>query len=126
MGADTDKPDRLASGETLASVHSAGFPELLRQLGISLLVSTFQAGKLVVLRADGDSVNTHFLDFNTPMGVAADANRIALGTRSEIVEFHNMPAMATDQTSTDKSTCTTRASRKKSATGNSFCHGEAR
>ena len=95
MGADTDKPDRLASGETLASVHSAGFPELLRQLGISLLVSTYQAGKLVVLRADGDSVNTHFLDFNTPMGVAADANRIALGTRSEIVEFHNMPAVAT-------------------------------
>lgn len=94
MGASTDKPDELARGETLASVHSAGFPELLHQLGISLLVSTYQAGKLVVLRADGDSVNTHFLGFNTPMGIAADANRIALGTRSEIIEFHNMPAVA--------------------------------
>lgn len=80
--------------EALGSVHSAGFPELLRRLDACLLVTTYQAGKLVVLRADGEVINTHFRSFNTPMGLAADANRLALGTRSEIIEFRNMPDAA--------------------------------
>lgn len=80
--------------ESLGSVHSAGFPKLLHGLGACLLVTTYQAGKLVVLRADGDVINTHFRNFNTPMGLAADTNRLALGTRSEIIEFRNMPAVA--------------------------------
>ena len=35
------------------SVHTANFTGLLRSLGISLAVSTYQAGRLVVLRAEG-------------------------------------------------------------------------
>ncbi|MEO5626350.1 MAG: hypothetical protein ABIQ70_10125, partial [Dokdonella sp.] len=39
--------------EVLASVHTTNFPDLLRQLGGCLVVSTYQAGKLVILRPDG-------------------------------------------------------------------------
>jgi uncharacterized protein (TIGR03032 family) len=86
--------DTLA-GETLASVHTANFPALLRQLRASVLVSTYQAGRLVLLRADGgDSVNTHFRGFTRPMGLAVAEGRVALGAYSEIVEFRNMPALA--------------------------------
>lgn len=83
-----------SSSQPLASAHTANFPELLRQLGSSVLVSTYQAGKLVVLRADGATINTHFHAFNRPMGMAADHDRLAIGAFAEIAEFRNMPAIA--------------------------------
>ena len=78
----------------LRSVHSANFAPLLEHLGVSLLVSTYQAGKLVILRADGDFVNTHFRTFRAPMGLALSGGRLAVGTALEIWEFHNVPAVA--------------------------------
>jgi len=80
--------------EVLGSVHTTNFPDLLRQLGGCLVVSTYQAGKLVILRPDGPSINTHFRSFMRPMGMAADNQRLALGTALEIAEFRNMPAVA--------------------------------
>ena len=56
----------------LRSVHTTNFPALLDQLGISLLVTTYQAGKLVVLRADQDHVNTQFRNLSKPMGILLD------------------------------------------------------
>src|SRR5947209_7075231 len=63
----------------LRSVHTSNFPELLDQLGISLLVTTYQAGKVVFLRADRGVLNTHFRDLPAPMGVALQGNRLAIG-----------------------------------------------
>jgi uncharacterized protein (TIGR03032 family) len=88
-------PAQLAQlGQALASVHTAGFADLLRRLGGSLVVSTYQAGKLVILRPDGPVINTHFRTFNRPMGMAADGRRLALGTNAEILEFRNTPGVA--------------------------------
>ena len=78
----------------LASVHTSNLPDILRHFHSSLAVSTYQAGKLVLLRADGNAVNTHFRTFNRPMGMAADRERLALGTFMEIAEYRNMPAVA--------------------------------
>jgi uncharacterized protein (TIGR03032 family) len=77
----------------LRSVHTTNFPILLDQLGISLLVTTYQTGKLVVLRADQDHVNTHFRNLSKPMGLAVTGDRLAVGTLLEIWEFHNVPAV---------------------------------
>src|SRR3954451_24520141 len=44
----------------LRSVHTSNFSAMLQELGISILVTTYQAGKLVMLRPDGDRLNTHF------------------------------------------------------------------
>ena len=56
-----------APAETSAArrcaVHTPNFPALLRQLGASLLVTTYQAGKLVMVRDEGDHLNTHFRAF---------------------------------------------------------------
>jgi hypothetical protein len=49
------------------------------------LVTTYQAGKLVVVRADGDLLNTHFRVFPRPMGLAAQRS---------VEEFRNLPAVA--------------------------------
>ncbi len=78
----------------LRSVHTTTFAEILEHFGISLLVTTYQAGKLVILRADGGVVNTHFRSFAKPMGLAVQGNRLAIGTALEVWEFHNVPAVA--------------------------------
>ena len=84
------------SEQALASVHTSNFPDLLRHFNSSLAVSTYQAGKLVLLRPDGAAINTHFRNFNRPMGMATEpAGRLALGTTLEITQFQNMPDVAT-------------------------------
>ena len=64
----------------LRSVHTSNFSAILQELGISVLVTTYQAGKLVMLRPDGDRLNTHFRGFSKPMGLAVDGDRLAVGT----------------------------------------------
>ncbi len=44
--------------EPLRAGRTGGFPELLRMLGVSLLVTTYQAGKLVVVREQAGRLNT--------------------------------------------------------------------
>jgi len=80
--------------EPLRSVHTASFPQILNQRNISLLVTTYQAGRLVVFRADGGVLNTHFRGFSKPMGLAVRGNRFAIGLALEICEYHNLPAVA--------------------------------
>ncbi|MDY7012980.1 MAG: TIGR03032 family protein [Cyanobacteriota bacterium] len=82
------------NNEPLRSVHTLNFPQILDQLQISLVVSTYQAGKVILLRADGEKINTHFRTFNKPMGLTGDRACIAIGTAYEIIELYNMPAVA--------------------------------
>ena len=79
--------------EPLRSVHTSNFPSILEGLGISLLVTTYQAGKLVMLRPENGVLNTHFRVFEKPMGLAVQRNRIAIGTAMQVWEFHNIPAV---------------------------------
>jgi uncharacterized protein (TIGR03032 family) len=78
---------------SLRSIHTTNLPQLLKQLGISLVVSTYQAGKLIIVRADQDKINTHFRVFNKPMGVTATTEKMAIGTAFQIWELRNTPAV---------------------------------
>src|SRR4051794_28826530 len=73
---------------------SEGFVAVLQQLGASLLVSTYQANKLLVVRAAGGGLSTLVRTFERPMGVAADARRLAVGTRSQVWLLRNAPDIA--------------------------------
>ena len=44
------EPPKTENPAPLRAVHTPNFPALLRQLGASLLVTTYQAGKLVMVR----------------------------------------------------------------------------
>jgi hypothetical protein len=79
--------------EPLRAVHTPNFPELLRQLGASLLVTTDQAGTLMMVRDEGDHLNTHFRAFQAPMGMALSGDRLAVGTRIQVWEFVDVPAV---------------------------------
>jgi uncharacterized protein (TIGR03032 family) len=78
----------------LRSVHTTTLPALFARLGISLLVSTYQAGKLILVRADGGGLNTHFRTLAKPMGLAVDGTRLSVGGSHTVWEYRNVPAVA--------------------------------
>jgi uncharacterized protein (TIGR03032 family) len=74
--------------------HSRNWPELLQQLQVSLLVSTYQAGKLAVIGAQQGNLQLSFHNFDRPMGVAIGHNQIAVGSRSQIWFLKSAPDIA--------------------------------
>lgn len=78
----------------LKSVFTNTLPNILNQLGISLAVSTYQAGKVIFVRADDGVVNTHFRNFGKPMGIAADHSRLTIGGQNTVWTYRNLPAVA--------------------------------
>jgi uncharacterized protein (TIGR03032 family) len=94
MAEATDAPAPAPEPLPFRSVHTPNFPGLLAELGISLAVSTYQAGRLVLFRPEGDHINTLFRAFNKPMGIAVAPRRLAVGTTTAIWELHDVPAVA--------------------------------
>lgn len=79
----------------LRSIHTDSLARLLKRFRLSLLVTTYQAGKLILVRFKDGGVNTHFRDFRAPMGLAVkDNQRLAIGTATEVCEYANQPAVA--------------------------------
>jgi uncharacterized protein (TIGR03032 family) len=83
-----------SAGAPLRAGHTPNFPALLRQLNASLVVTTYQAGKLVIVREDGEQLNAHFRCFPAPMGMALSRDRLAIGTAMQVWEFCDVPAVA--------------------------------
>ncbi len=76
--------------EALHSQHTTTFPELLRQARASVIISTYQAGKLILLRAAQDNLNTHFVSLQKPMGVAFQNGRLSVGSGPRVIDYFNM------------------------------------
>lgn len=89
-----------AWGNELRSVYTNTLAELFAQLNLSLVVSTYQAGKVILVRYDRDSntINTHFRNFDKPMGMAvhggAPPARLTIGGQKSVSYLRNMPAVA--------------------------------
>jgi uncharacterized protein (TIGR03032 family) len=87
----------VAPAPTAVEFHytqTESFAPLLVEQGASLLVTTYQANKLLVVRAAGGGLSTLVRTFDRPMGLAADTHRLALGTRSQIWFLCNAPDIA--------------------------------
>jgi uncharacterized protein (TIGR03032 family) len=74
--------------------HSDNLPAILDHLGLSLLVSTYQAGKLFVVGARGGALALSFHNFEQVMGIAVRPDRIAVGTRNQIWYLRSAPDIA--------------------------------
>lgn len=83
-------PDQV----NLSSVYTNTLPAILDQLGISLVVSTYQAGKVILVRNDGGTLNTHFRTFAKPMGIDHNNGRLTIGGSNTVWYYRNMPAVA--------------------------------
>jgi len=87
--------DHANEPSELRAAHTPSFLQILRELGASLLVTTYQAGKLVIVRDEGDHLNAHFRPFTAPMGLAVTGDRLAIGTKLQVWEFVDVPAVIT-------------------------------
>ncbi len=75
-------------------IQSDSFVALLTELGASLIISTYQANKLLVARAQGQGLSMLVRTFDRPMGLAVDARRLVLGTRNQLWTLRNAPDIA--------------------------------
>ena len=64
--------------------HSVNLPGLLESLGASLLLSTYQAGRVVSLGVDGQALTVGFSHFDQAMGLCRAPSGLAVGSRQAI------------------------------------------
>ena len=92
-----EKPEPDATPEQpFRYVHSADFPALLEQLRLSLAVTTYQAGKLMIVRSAGGKLSTLLRSFEQPMGLAIsdDQSTMVVGTRRMVWTLRSAPEIA--------------------------------
>lgn len=74
---------------------SPGFAHLLSQLGCSLAVSTYQAGKVILISADEQGRIVQLpRSFPRAMGIAVQGKKMAVATRDAVVILANAPGLA--------------------------------
>jgi uncharacterized protein (TIGR03032 family) len=74
--------------------HSEGFPDLLTRLRLSVLISTYQTGHLVVVAARQGRLVLSFHQFERAMGIAVKPGTIAVCTRKEVWFARQAPDIA--------------------------------
>jgi uncharacterized protein (TIGR03032 family) len=78
--------------------YSPEVPELLLKLNCSLVISTYQAGKVIFLSPKNNEAIIQLpRTFSKPMGIAVDTNhsssKIAIACKDEIIVFANSPEL---------------------------------
>jgi uncharacterized protein (TIGR03032 family) len=86
-----DSPPSRPAAVAFDYTQSDSFVDLLQQLRASVLVSTYQANKLLAVRASGRGLSTLVRTFDRPMGLAAADDRLAIGTSREVWFLRNAP-----------------------------------
>jgi uncharacterized protein (TIGR03032 family) len=76
--------------QEIQSVQSPSLGPLFAELGVSVVATTYQAGKIVIMRNDGGVLNTHFVNSRKPMGIAATGGNLAVGVLGEIVFYNDV------------------------------------
>ncbi len=74
--------------------HSENLPALLTQLRLSILISTYQTGHLVVVAAHQGRLMLTFHGFDRAMGVAIKPGCISVCTRNEVWFVRSVPDIA--------------------------------
>ncbi len=93
MRTNSNNIDRLDNDEIVqdefdfTSQYSDNLPLILQALNISLVVTSYQSSRLILVRSQDDSLETHLCTFPRPMGVYADRQQITLGTLGQVISF---------------------------------------
>lgn len=67
---------------------------ILNRLNISLILSTYQAGKVIILSSDGNNMHQLVRDFARPMGIALKNQMMALAGALGVTVFRTDPHLA--------------------------------
>lgn len=74
--------------------YTPSLPAILDRLGVSLLVSTYQAGKVVAVGVAEGALTLSYHNFERAMGLAVRPDRIAVGARAQVWFLTSTPEIA--------------------------------
>ncbi len=83
-GAQTAASSPVAAQQRILSHHDPAFVRILAELNVSLLISTYQAGKVAVVQVREGELFITYHNFQRAMGVAVSAEQIAVGTTNQV------------------------------------------
>lgn len=89
-----DRP--ATSGDVIQCSISESFQQWMSRAGGSLVVTTYQAGKVAMIGWDGRQVTMLMRHFDKPMGMAISGQKMALATRNDVVLLANARLLAPD------------------------------
>jgi uncharacterized protein (TIGR03032 family) len=81
-------PAESTSTREVRHEYTPSLPAFLERLGASLLVSTYQAGKVVAVGTAGGDLTLTYHNFERAMGLAVQPDRIAVGARAQVWFLH--------------------------------------
>src|SRR5829696_7529574 len=89
-------PDRADAPTTREVRHeyTLSLPPLLSRLGVSLLVSTYQAGKVVAVGVAEGDLTLSYHNFERAMGLAVKPDAIAVAARAQVWFLQAAPDLA--------------------------------
>ncbi|SFD15909.1 TIGR03032 family protein [Pseudoalteromonas denitrificans] len=67
--------------------YTSNIPSLFKQLNISIAFTSYQAGRLMLVRSDGNELDVNYKSFLRPMGLTAYEGGITLGTYTQVINF---------------------------------------
>ncbi|MGD9584828.1 MAG: TIGR03032 family protein [Lysobacterales bacterium] len=70
-----------------SSAYSANLPKLLKALNVSVLMTSYQASRLIAVRSDGECIDTDLKAFPRPMGLAVRPDRLVLGIWAQVLDY---------------------------------------
>jgi uncharacterized protein (TIGR03032 family) len=83
------------SESPFALTYSPNIPEILYKLNFTLVISTFQAGKVIFLSAvDSEKLVQLPRTFSNAMGIAISGPKIAIACKSDLIVLKNFPQLA--------------------------------
>jgi uncharacterized protein (TIGR03032 family) len=93
---DAPPPDREGTPPVREIRHeyTHSLPPLLSQLGVSLLVSTYEAGKVVAVGVAQGELTLAYHNFERAMGLAVKHDAIAVGARAQVWLLWSAPDVA--------------------------------
>jgi uncharacterized protein (TIGR03032 family) len=83
----TDDQAQAQAPADFSYTYSDNLPAILKHLNISLAFTSYQAGRLMLVRTDGESLDINFKEFPRPMGLTVVGDRLILGTFTQIIHF---------------------------------------
>src|SRR5207248_9743646 len=88
------EPNGASATREVRHEYTRTFPALLAQLGVSLLVSTYQAGKVVAVGVEQSELTLSYHNFERAMGLAVKPDCIAVGARAQVWFLRSAPDLA--------------------------------
>ncbi len=81
---------------SFSSEYTPNLPALLKRLNISLVLTSYQSRRVVLIRTDGSVIDTNFKAFPRPMGLAVEPDRLVVGIWSQILDYSRNDELVAD------------------------------